>query len=86
MIAAACADKWSNKIVLYVTGSMLVQRWITLLRARPDLGNFMCGLLTLLMARFRFELLSVSINTERNMWDEQSRVSSTPMTCGRVLE
>ena len=26
------------------------------------------------MARFRFELFSVYINTERNMWDEPSRI------------
>ena len=74
MIAAACAARWNSKIVLYVTDNMLVQRWITLLRARHDSGNFICGLLTLLMARFRFELFSVYINTERNMWDEPSRI------------
>ena len=74
MIATACAEKWANKVVLYVTDNMLVQRWISLLRARHDSGNFICGLLTLLMARFRFELFSVYINTERNMWDEPSRV------------
>ena len=74
MIAAACAARWNSKIVVYVTDNMLVQRWITLLRARHDSGNFICGLLTLLMSRFRFELFSVYINTERNMWDEPSRV------------
>ena len=74
MIAAACAARWNSKIVLYVTDNMLVQRWITLARARHDSGNFICGLLTLLMARFRFELFSVYINTERNMRDEPSRI------------
>ena len=74
MIAAACAAGWNSKKVLYVTESMLVQQWITLFRARHDSGNFICGLLTLLMARFRFELFSVYINTERNMWDEPSRI------------
>ena len=74
MIAAACADKWSNKAVLCVTDNILVQRWIMLLRARHDSGNFICGLLTLLVARFRFELFSIYINTKRNMWDEPSRI------------
>ena len=72
MIATACAGKWASKVVLYATDNMLVQRWISLLRARHDSGNFICGSLTLLMARFRFELFSVYINTERNMWDEPS--------------
>ena len=74
ILAAACAEKWSKNVVLYVTDNMLVQRWISLLRARHDSGNFICGLLTLLMARFRFELFSVYTNTERNMWDEPSRI------------
>ena len=53
-----------------------MQRWISLLRAWHDFGNFIfiCGLLTLFMARFRSELFSVYINTEHNMRDEPSRI------------
>ena len=60
--------------MFYVTDNFLVQRWVTILRARHDSGNFICGLLSLLMARFRFEMFSVYINTKRNMWNGPSRV------------
>ena len=62
MIAAACAAGWNSKMVLYGTDNMTIQRWIAPLRARRGSGNFVCGLLTLHMARFRFELFSVYIN------------------------
>ena len=74
MIAASCAGNWSSKIVLYVSDNQLVQRWLTNMRARSRIANFICGLVTLLMARFRFECYSVYINTHRNMWDEPSRI------------
>ena len=62
MIATYCAARWTNKIVLYVSDNQLVQRWITNLRSRSKLANFLCGVLTLLQARFRFETFSVYIN------------------------
>jgi len=44
------------------------------LRLRSKLANYLCGILTLLKARFRFETFSVYINTKSNMWGELPRV------------
>ena len=74
MIAASCAGNWSSKIVRYISDNQLVQRWLTNMRARSRIANFICGLVTFLMARFRFECYSAYINTHRNMWDEPSRI------------
>ena len=67
MIATFCAARWTDKIVVYVYDNQLVMRWITNLRARCKIGNYFCGLLTLLQARFRFEMYCVYINTKHNM-------------------
>ena len=74
MIATFCAARWTDKVVVYVSDNQLVMRWITNLRARCKIGNYFCGLLTLLQARFRFEMYCVYINTKNNMWDEPPRV------------
>jgi site-specific DNA-cytosine methylase/integrase len=74
MIATYCAARWTDKVVVYVSDNQLVMHWITNLRARCKIGNYFCGLLTLLQARFRFEMYCVYINTKNNMWDEPSRV------------
>ena len=74
MVATFCAARWTDKIVVYVSDNQLVMCWITNLRARCKIGNYFCGLLTLLQARFRFEIYCVYINTKNNMWDEPSRV------------
>ena len=47
MIAASCAGNWSSKIVLYVSDNQLVQRWLTNMRARSLIANFICGLVAL---------------------------------------
>ena len=60
--------------MLYVPDNQLVMRWITNLKARHQLANYFCGIFTLLMSRFRFEMYCVYINTKSNMWDEPSRV------------
>ena len=74
MIATSCAANWSNKIVFYATDNQLVWRWLTNMRSRSRVANFICGLITLLMARFRFECFSAYINTKKNMWDVPSRI------------
>ena len=74
MIATSCAANWSNKIVFYATDNQLVWRWLTNMRARSRVANFICGLITLLMARFRFECFSAYINTKKNMRDVPSRI------------
>ena len=74
MIATSCAANWSNKIVFYATDNQLVWRWLTNMRARSRVANFICGLVTLLMARFRFECFSAYINTKKNMRDVPSRI------------
>ena len=51
VIAASCAGNWSSKIVLYVSDNQLVQRWLTNMRARSRIANFICGLVALLMSR-----------------------------------
>ena len=73
MIATSCAANWSNKIVFYATDNQLVWRWLTNMRARSRVANFICGLITFLMARFRFECFSAYINTKKNMLGVPSR-------------
>ena len=74
VIATYCAARWTNKSVLYVSDNQLAMRWITNLKARHQLANYFCGIFTLLMSRFRFEVYCVYINTKSNMRDEPSRV------------
>ena len=64
MIATFCAARWTDKIAVYVSDNQPVMRWITNLRAQCKIGNYFYGLLTLLQARFHFEMYCVYINTK----------------------
>ena len=59
---------------VYATDNQLVLRWLANMRTWSRVTNFSCGLITLLMARFRFEYFSAYIKTKKNMWDVPSRV------------
>ena len=74
MIATYCAARWTNKIVLDVSDNQLAMLWITNLKSRHQLANYYCGIFTLLMSRFRFEMYCVYINTK-------STCGSNPRGC-----